>query len=104
MTVRAPAGHPRLVEPGGLAALRLAVALAHDPMFGAGSRESHVFRSVPRPRSGGAGAPAAAVARVGDGAVPTDVADAAPSIPSPNPPSGPTGELATVMDIRPRDQ
>ncbi|MDQ1697543.1 MAG: hypothetical protein QOJ03_2896, partial [Frankiaceae bacterium] len=34
MTVRAPACHGRLIEPDGLAALRLALALTRDPLAG----------------------------------------------------------------------
>jgi RNA polymerase sigma-70 factor (ECF subfamily) len=111
MTVRAPAGHSRLVEPDGLAALRLAVALARDPHLGAGL-ESVAFRSLPRPRRGSALAMAAATAATtataeGSKTRP-DTAVAAerqqPTIPSPTPPSEPTGELATVMEIVVRAQ
>jgi RNA polymerase sigma-70 factor, ECF subfamily len=92
--VRAPARHGRLVEPDGLAALRLAVALSRDPVLGR-TDESLAFRSLPRPR---------VVATV-DG--PADAATASagtPAIPTPTPPSEPTGELATVMEIVTRAQ
>jgi RNA polymerase sigma-70 factor (ECF subfamily) len=111
MTVRAPAGHSRLVEPDGLAALRLAIALARDPLLGAGL-ESVAFRSLPRPRRGSALAMAAATAATTTTAEGSrtrpDTAAAAerqqPTIPSPTPPSEPTGELATVMEIVVRAQ
>jgi RNA polymerase sigma-70 factor, ECF subfamily len=108
MTVRAPVGHGRLVEPDGLAALRLAVAVARDPMFRA-EIERSVFRSLPRPRGSAAAsgpasmvATAASSAAVGD--IATDVVPEGPAIPSPTRPSEPTGELATVMDIVKRAQ
>ena len=100
MTVRVPARHGRLVQPDGLAALRLAVAVARDPLLPA-NLEQLVFRSVPRPRS---------VAPVAAGSSGQATAEAvvatpdAPSIPSPTPPSEPTGELATVMEIVRRAQ
>jgi RNA polymerase sigma-70 factor (ECF subfamily) len=90
--------HGRLVEPDGLAALRLALAMARDPQLGR-ANESTAFRSLPRPRSG---SPAPASATAG---VTTAVVDApAPAIPSPATPSEPTGELAAVMDIVRRAQ
>jgi RNA polymerase sigma-70 factor (ECF subfamily) len=92
MTVRAPARHGRLVEPDGLAALRLAVAISRDPVLGR-TAESMAFRSLPRPR-------ALATAET---VVDSPIA-AVPSIPSPTPPSEPTGELATVMEIVTRAQ
>src|SRR4051812_19788896 len=50
--VRAPARHGRLVEPDGLAALRLALAMARDPQLG-GFDSAIAFRSMPRPRGEG---------------------------------------------------
>jgi RNA polymerase sigma-70 factor (ECF subfamily) len=98
MTVRASARHGRLVEPGGLASLRLAVAIARDPLFG--ELEAHLaFRSLPRQRAGTGGATAAASTE----AVEADRTRVA-TIPAPMPPSEPTGELATVMDIVTRAQ
>jgi RNA polymerase sigma-70 factor (ECF subfamily) len=84
MTVRAPARHGRLVEPDGLAALRLAIAMSRDPQL-VGVRETHAFRSLPQ-------------ARVVTATANPDAAGA-PAIPTPTPPSEPTGELATVMEI-----
>src|SRR3954463_8263675 len=91
MTVRAPARHGRLVEPDGLAALRLAIAISRDPGLG-WSREAMAFRSLPRARA------------MTTMPAPAEPAPAAPSIPSPTPPSEPTGELATVMEIVTRAQ
>ena len=91
MTVRAPARHGRLVEPDGLAALRLAIAICRDPSLGP-TREATAFRSLPRPRMAGA---MRAVAEPASGP---------PAIPSPTPPTEPTGELATVMEIVTRAQ
>src|SRR5438309_7862769 len=87
MTVRAPARHGRLVQPDGLAALRLAIAVSRDPQL-AGAREDLAFRSLPKPR-------AMTMATAGT---------EAPAIPTPTPPSEPTGELATVMEIVTRAQ
>src|SRR4051794_13399876 len=98
MIVRGPARHGRLVEPDGLAALRLALAMARDPL-GGDLEAGLAFRSLPRPRNnatgGGAGTSAGAVAI----APPPATTTVAPPIPVPNAPSEPTGELATVMDI-----
>jgi RNA polymerase sigma-70 factor (ECF subfamily) len=91
MTVRAAARHGRLVEPDGLAALRLAIAISRDPSLGR-SYEPMAFRSLPRPRT------VATMPAV------TDPTAGPPTIPTPNPPSEPTGELATVMDIVTRAQ
>jgi RNA polymerase sigma-70 factor, ECF subfamily len=106
MIVRAPARHGRLVEPDGLAALRLALAMARDPQLG--GLEGHLaFRSMPRPRGSGSGSTAAAtsttVVTMSTAATAT-AAPAAPAIPAPVAPSEPTGELATVMDIVNRAQ
>jgi len=100
---RPPATHGRLVEPDGLAALRLALALARDPQLGR-TNELAAFRSVPRPRGSST---VAATAAAPGGAVTTVVDDApatAPSIPAQTPPSEPTGELAAVMEIVRRAQ
>jgi RNA polymerase sigma-70 factor, ECF subfamily len=91
MTVR-KARHGRLVQPDGLAALRLAVAVSRDPSLGR-AYEPMAFRSLPSPR---------AVATLP--AVAEAVPGGAPAIPSPTPPSEPTGELATVMEIVTRAQ
>lgn len=98
----AQASHGRLVEPGGLAALRLAVALARDPLAG-GSLESMAFRSLPRPRGAASTAMAAGAGTTAVDTV-TDAGRSGPAIPNPAAPSEPTGELATVMDIVVRAQ
>ena len=93
--------HRRLVEPDGLKALRLALAMVRDPELGRAT-ELVAFRSVPRPRgSSTATAPAEA-----PGSTLTTVVDdaPAPTIPAQTPPSEPTGELAAVMDIVRRAQ
>ena len=96
MTTRACGAGARLVEPGGLAALRLAVAVTRDPSF-ASTREAIAFRSLARTAT----APTAAAAE----SLPAETdANVAPAIPSPSPPSEPTGELATVMEIVGRAQ
>jgi RNA polymerase sigma-70 factor (ECF subfamily) len=102
MTARACGPGARLIEPGGLAALRLAVAVTRDPALGT-TLEPVAFRSMARTATATATA-----------TKPADVADAVedavvepatmPTIPSPSPPSEPTGELATVMDIVSRAQ
>jgi len=100
----------RLVEPDGLAALRLALAVVRDPELALTS-ERTAFRSVPRPRGAtgavpsasepvGASAASRTATAVEDGPAPTP----APAIPSPAEPSEPTGELAAVMDIVRRAQ
>src|SRR4051794_19278382 len=112
MSMRAPAAHGRLVEPGGLAALRLALAMARDPLPGAGA-DIGAYRSVPRPRAasgarsavaGAEGSVAVASAAGGSGAVVQTSTIDAPTIPAPSGPSEPTGELATVMQIVARAQ
>ena len=107
MTVGAPARHGRLVEPSGLAALRLAIALVRDPGFGVRT-EQVAFRSVPQQRAATA-APAGTGVATTTAAVdeaPTRETDAQPTveIPSQTAPSEPTGELATVMEIVQRAQ
>src|SRR3954447_23037817 len=104
MIVRAPARHGRLVEPDGLAALRLALAISRDAL--PGDVESHLaFRSMPRPRNSGTAGSGVPVA-TGTVALSTatTAAPVTPSIPAPIPPSEPTGELATVMEIVGRAQ
>ncbi|MDQ1747528.1 MAG: polymerase sigma-70 factor, subfamily [Frankiaceae bacterium] len=105
MTGRACGPGARLVEPGGLAALRLAVAVTRDPSLGT-TREVVAFRSLSRTAT-------TSVAASGSRPVDSDAAVVAsmptptmppPTIPSPSPPSEPTGELATVMDIVSRAQ
>jgi len=97
MTARTCGTGARLVEPGGLAALRLAVAVTRDPSLGV-TRELVAFRSLSRTAT-------ASVAAPDSGPVDSDAAPVtAPTIPSPSPPSEPTGELATVMDIVSRAQ
>ena len=83
-----------VVAPGGLAALRLAIAVSRDPVLGR-LEESLAFRSLPNGRG------ATTVAATAEVGFPSS---GAPAIPSPTPPSEPTGELATVMDIVSRAQ
>jgi RNA polymerase sigma-70 factor (ECF subfamily) len=104
MTARAPACHGRLVEPGGLAALRLAIALARDPVLGEVAEQS-AFRSLPRPRTAGSGMSGTSGTSTAVDAAPGPVnRSAVATIPTPTPPSEPTGELATVMEIVTRAQ
>jgi len=111
MTTRARATGARLVEPGGLASLRLAVAVTRDPGLGT-TVETFAFRSLSRTATvaTAAGSSTAATKAAGSSAtttesVQTDTDSAVvPTIPSPSPPSEPTGELATVMDIVARAQ
>ena len=86
MTAHAPGRHARLVDPDGLASLRLAVAVARDPLL-PGGYELVAFRAAAKARSGA-----------------TTAAETAPTIPTQSPPSEPTGELATVMEIVARAQ
>ncbi|MDQ1683553.1 MAG: polymerase sigma-70 factor, subfamily [Frankiaceae bacterium] len=97
MTTRGCGSGARLVEPGGFAALRLAVAVTRDPGLTT-ARDAVAFRSLSRTAT--AGSTATAVEPK-----PADTEAAVmPTIPSPSPPSEPTGELATVMDIVSRAQ
>jgi RNA polymerase sigma-70 factor, ECF subfamily len=96
MTSRACGTGARLVEPGGLAALRLAIAVTRDSSLGP-TREAVAFRSLARTAT--ASGPGGA-----ESLPPDSDAAAAPAIPSPSPPSEPTGELATVMEIVTRAQ
>ena len=89
MTVHAPGRPARLVDPDGLASLRLAVAVARDPHL-PGGYEVIAFRTASRTR---------AVATAD-----TEAAETAPTIPAQSPPSEPTGELASVMEIVTRAQ
>jgi RNA polymerase sigma-70 factor, ECF subfamily len=79
----APHGRPVETAPagGGLAALRLAVAMQRDPELGR-TLERVAFRAAQK----------------------TAIAASTAAIPVPSPPSEPTGELATVMDIVGRAQ
>ena len=99
--LRPAATHGRLVEPEGLAALRLALAVARDPQLGRAT-ELAAYRSLPRPRTA-TSVPPTAPAGSGGTAVAVDEAPI-PAIPAPSTPSEPTGELATVMDIVRRAQ
>ena len=101
MTLRACGTGARLVEPDGLAELRLAIAVTRDPSF-ATTRESVAFRSLSRTATAPATATSESLPSDSDAAVAP--ASASPSIPSPSPPSEPTGELATVMEIVARAQ
>ena len=80
----APHGRPVETAPagGGLAALRLAVAMHRDPELGRHPRARRLPRRVDR-----------------ESRRPAEAASATAAIPGPSPPSEPTGELATVMDI-----
>jgi RNA polymerase sigma-70 factor, ECF subfamily len=107
-----PARH--LIDPDGLAALRLAVALARDPMSGI-SYERSAYRSVARGGSGGSVAtaptmqpgvppqqPSAPAIESRNGSTITDPPDTRPStpqIPAPAPSAEPVGEQATVMAL-----
>src|SRR5579884_547945 len=95
MSTRACGTGARLVEPGGLAALRLAVAVTRDPSLGT-SFEAVAFRSLSRT--------ATASATAGPESTPDSDTTVVSGIPNPSPPSEPTGELATVMDIVSRAQ
>jgi RNA polymerase sigma-70 factor (ECF subfamily) len=103
MQTCAPPSARHLVDPDGLAALRLAIAISRDPMAGLGF-ERIAHRSMARPRSATAvtGAPpsqpgAPAIESTSD----TTTAEprTAPRIPLPSPPVEPAGEQATVMAL-----
>jgi RNA polymerase sigma-70 factor (ECF subfamily) len=83
-----------LVDPDGLAALRIAVAFARDPALGA-TREQIAFRS--------AGRSTAATMAVATPHQPTapdvESTTTTPRIPAPAPPVEPAGEQATVMAL-----
>ncbi len=102
--MRAATWPARLVEPGGLEGLRLAVALTRGPAAaGAGASAQVVFRSVPHQRAT-AGAIDPPARDAGSRSSGTCTGERPPAIPAPNPPSEPTGELRTVMDIVQRAQ
>jgi RNA polymerase sigma-70 factor, ECF subfamily len=106
----APLSARHLVDPDGLAALRLAVALARDPMAGYND-ERVAYRSMSRSRTASsvAAAPpmqpgvpplqpgAPAIESTSD----TTTAEprTTPRIPTPSPPAEPAGEQATVMAL-----
>jgi len=111
-------GHGRLVDPDGLAALRLALAVMRDPEL-AQDAERAASRSLPRPRNAGAaaatsaaaGAAAASTGATTTAATTTATASTAiaepagaPAIPTQAPPAEPTGDLAAVMDVVRRAQ
>jgi RNA polymerase sigma-70 factor, ECF subfamily len=96
MTSRACGTGARLVEPGGLAALRLAIAVTRDPSLGP-AYETVAFRAMSRTAT-------ASAATAADESVDSAEQPVVPAIPSPSPPSEPTGELATVMEIVTRAQ
>jgi RNA polymerase sigma-70 factor, ECF subfamily len=116
MTVHSPASRGRLVQPGALAALRLALAVVRDPQLGGEDRAA--FRSLPRPRAGNAAQTTERSVTASAGAtgqsqtiqsqtVQAQTVQAlppTPAIPAPASPSEPTGELATVMQIVARAQ
>jgi RNA polymerase sigma-70 factor (ECF subfamily) len=98
----APPSARHLVDPDGLAALRLAVAVARDPMAGL-THERVAYRSLARQRSATAtvGVPpqqpgAPAIESTGET---TTEPRTAPRIPLPSPPAEPVGEQATVMAL-----
>lgn len=104
MQTCAPPSARHLVDPDGLAALRLAVALARDPMLGP-NREPIAFRSAARQRSARTVSTATATAThpdvptQHDGAQDLDATTVTPRIPAPSPPAEPVGEQATVMAL-----
>ncbi|HEX3705422.1 MAG TPA: sigma-70 family RNA polymerase sigma factor [Mycobacteriales bacterium] len=80
----------------GLAALRLAIAIERDPLAGM-VHERAAYRSIPRPRTAVATAPAAGTLnRSADMAV-AGTTRTAPRIPSPSPPAEPTSQQARMM-------
>ena len=103
MTTRARGTGAQLVEPGGLAALRLAVAVTRDPALGT-TVEMVAFRSLSRTATVSPASGAAAPQAPASESAPTETDTVVPTIPSPSPPSEPTGELAAVMDIVSRAQ
>jgi RNA polymerase sigma-70 factor (ECF subfamily) len=100
ISARAPARH--LVDPGGLAALRLAVALARDPMAGAGAMpggaERLVHRSLARQRSATTVAGSRRLQQPGAPAIESS-GDPTAGIPAPAPPAEPNSEQATVLAL-----
>lgn len=98
-------GARQTISPDGIAALRLAVAIARDPMSGL-RHEQVAFRSIPRPR-----AAARTAGRVGtlksQQVAPEQAAtepEAPPKIPSPSPPPEPASRQALIMSAVRRAQ
>ncbi|HVT20365.1 MAG TPA: sigma-70 family RNA polymerase sigma factor [Mycobacteriales bacterium] len=75
------------MSPDGLAALRLAVSMARDPLPGV--RAHAAFRSIPQPR--------AARTATSQGEAPARGQEAAPRIPSPTPSPEPSSQQAVIM-------
>jgi RNA polymerase sigma-70 factor, ECF subfamily len=118
MPTSAPPPVRHLVDPDGLAALRLAIAVSRDPLLGTGY-ERVAFRSTARvPRGGGAHRVAAVTAPLRQPGPPaiesTEPAEPThgplpdprpgtlvptPRGPSPAPPAGPVGEQAGIMSL-----
>jgi RNA polymerase sigma-70 factor (ECF subfamily) len=89
----------QLVDSDGLAALRLAVALARDPSLGP-IREPLAFRSAARTsRSGSAVAGLGVEVPTQQQSSPNIESTAPPRIPVPSPPIEPAGEQAEVMSL-----
>jgi RNA polymerase sigma-70 factor (ECF subfamily) len=91
----------QLVDSDGLAALRLAVALARDPSLGP-IREPLAFRSAARTSRTGAASTVAGLpveVPTQQQGTPDFDADTTPRIPSPSPPVEPAGEHAAVMSL-----
>jgi RNA polymerase sigma-70 factor (ECF subfamily) len=85
-------GGRRSLNPDGLAALRLAVAVTRDEL--PGHHERAAYRSIPQPRA--ASRTATRFATIGcDTVRPEEMAP--PRIPSPSPPAEPTNEQETIM-------
>ncbi|MGN6475246.1 MAG: sigma factor, partial [Mycobacteriales bacterium] len=87
-------------SPDGLAALRLAVSLARDPIPGAGY-EHIAYRSIPTPRS--ATRSATPVGTLQRDPV-QEEHEAPPRIPSPSPPAEPTSQQSTILSAVRRAQ
>jgi RNA polymerase sigma-70 factor, ECF subfamily len=104
MPTCAPLRARPLVEPDGLAALRLAVAIARDP-YAAGGFEPIAFRSVSGRHATGSMAPTMAAPH---GLPPQrtepDLSAPLPKIPTPAPPADPMGDQAAVMALVKRAQ
>jgi len=100
MQTCAPRSARHLVDPDGLAALRLAVAMARDPQSGTGF-ERIAFRSTGRTRSTGAIAAAPPLAPAQPGAPAIESTDSAspPRIPLPSEPVEPVGDQRAVMAL-----
>jgi len=87
-----------LVDADGLAALRLAVAIARDPGFGS-TKESLAFRSTTRQRATGGLSTALHPEVPTQPGPPDPTAETTPRIPAPAQPTEPVGEQATVMAL-----